>query len=781
MAEKIYKILSSSSFFFLLIPILLVSFLFSPFLIQEKMPLPAENLLGLAHPFRDVVWDRFSAGVPVKNPLIADPFLQTYVWKKEAFDQIKNGQMPLWNIYTFSGTPLLANFQSSVFNPLNIFLFLPFWLGWSILIFSQQILASIFMFIYLRNMKLSSSASIFGSIIWIFSGVFISWLEWGTYLTSYLWLPLILLSIDKIFTKSKYWFFVLVFSLAAPVFGGHIQMAFYSWLVSFCYLVFRHFQKNNAKISLFIFSAFILAVLITSVQTIPTFEFLSLSNRDVDQPFLRPDWFLPYKHLISFVAPDFFGNPTRLNYWGVFNYIEFNGYFGIISLIFAVFAFLSFKKKAEIRFFSIMFVLSFLLAVSNPISRLPFVLHLPFISSAQPSRLLSLIVFSLAVLSAWGFEKFIREKLTKSMIGIIAIFGLVFLILWFASVSLPHLFEPTVDVANPSIVAQRNLILPSLIFLYFVFLSFSKKLIPPKVLIIAVLLVVSLDLVRLAKSFEPFSKREWLYPDTQLTKMISENIGLGRIIETDRRIFPPNISMQYGVQTMDGYDPLYLKNYATAISAWQQKSGEPNVGSFNRMVRFENIESPMADLYSVRYILSFKKLENPKLKEIGQEGTTRLYYNSNALEKVYITRNSTDTVSDEESLKNLIRSNSEEFKVTTTTGLGKSLNGVLEEGEKIKIKSYRPGHVALGLTTKSEALVVLTDNYYPGWSVYINGEKKELIKTNYAQMGVLAPGGENTIDFKFEPKSARIGQIISLISLLSLVPTLLIIWRKKLK
>jgi len=745
------------------------------------MPFPADNLLGLTHPFRDVVWDGLTSGVPVKNSLIADPFLQTYVWKKEAMDQIKKGQMPLWNAYTFSGTPLLANFQSSVFNPLNIFLFLPFWFGWSLLIFSQQILASVFMVFFLRNLKLSSWASVFGSVVWIFSGVFISWLEWGTYLTSYLWLPLILLSIDKIFSGSKYWLLALILSLSASVFGGHIQMAFYTWVVSFSYLVFRSVQTKKMYLNFLILTAFIFSGLITLIQTAPTLELIGLSNREIDQPFSRPDWFIPYKHLIGFVAPDFFGNPTRLNYWGVFNYIEFNGYFGIISLILAFCGILSFKKKAEVKFFAGLFVVSLLLAISNPISRLPFVLHMPFISSAQPSRLLSMIVFSLAVLSAWGFEKFIKEKITKNLIAVIFIIALAIGGLWYVTLRMPNLFGSTVDVAKPVDVAQRNLILPTIIFIYFVILTFAKKFVPQKILIVAILLVVSLDLVRLARSFEPFTKTEWLYPNTQLTKTISDNIGLGRVIETDRRILPPNISMQYGSQTMDGYDPLYLKSYATEVSAWQQKNGDPQVGSFNRMIRFENIESPMADLYSVKYILSFKKLENPKLTQVGQEGSTILYYNKSALDKVYLTRKSVDTSSNEESLKNLIKLNSDEFKVTTTTKLGKNLDGAVNGGEIADIKNYAAGHVTIASSTKSEAVLVLTDNYYPGWNVYINGEKKDLIKTNYSQMGVLIPSGENRVDFKFEPKSVKFGQTISLISLLLLAPTSLILWKKKLK
>ena len=111
----------------ILLIIFLVSIFFKDFIIKGLIPIPADTIVGMYHPWRDVTWDNFQNGVPFKNFLITDPVRQQYPWKFLAIDYLKIGQLPLWNPYTFSGSPLLANFQSGAFYPLNIIFFiLPF-------------------------------------------------------------------------------------------------------------------------------------------------------------------------------------------------------------------------------------------------------------------------------------------------------------------------------------------------------------------------------------------------------------------------------------------------------------------------------------------------------------------------------------------------------------------------------------------------------------------------------------------------------------------------------
>ena len=162
-----------------------------------------------------------------------------------------------------------------------------------------------------------------------------------------MWLPLILLTINKIFTKnSPYWFLILIFAVSQTFLSGHFQTAIYVLLASLIFLAFS--LKLNPKLkplAKVIIGAF-LGILIASPQILPSIEFVMFSARNTDQGYFsgRTDWFIPLQHLIQIIAPDFFGNPTTLNYWGVWNYGEFVSYFGIVPLSLAIFCMLNYKN-----------------------------------------------------------------------------------------------------------------------------------------------------------------------------------------------------------------------------------------------------------------------------------------------------------------------------------------------------------------------------------------------------------------------------------------------------
>ena len=86
---------------FLVFIILATVIFFYPFLLQGKIPIPADTILGLYHPWRDNVWEGKTAGIPFKNYLITDPVRQQYVWRNLAVSQLLKGSLPLWNPFHF--------------------------------------------------------------------------------------------------------------------------------------------------------------------------------------------------------------------------------------------------------------------------------------------------------------------------------------------------------------------------------------------------------------------------------------------------------------------------------------------------------------------------------------------------------------------------------------------------------------------------------------------------------------------------------------------------------
>lgn len=86
-----------------------------------------------------------------------------------------------------------------------------------------------------------------------------------------------------------------------------------------------------------------------------------------------------------------------------------------------------------------------------------------------------------------------------------------------------------------------------------------------------------------------------------------------------------------------------------------------------------------------------------------------------------------------------------------------------------EINEYNPNYVILNVSMGSPGFLVLTDTYYPGWKVYVDGEEKELLIANYLFRAVFLESGTHTVRFIYDPLSFKIGFWISCLTLFSML------------
>lgn len=737
--------------FLILLTLLILAF-YWPFLFKGRLPVPSDTIVGMYHPFRDNIWNNFTAGVPFKNPLITDPVRQQYIWRDLAMNQIKDGRLPLWNPYSFSGTLLLANFQTAAFYPLNFLYFLlPHPLAWSWQIVISHLMLGIFLYLYLKNLNLSPLSSFFGSFAFSFSGFVIAWLTWNTIIHVAAWSILALLAIDKIVQRPKtndyrpiIWYFIFTLSLVSAFLAGHLQIFFYSFLLIFSYLLFRLFfqKKNRIKIFFAFVSCFLLFIIFTLPQSIPTIKFIADSARDTDLgQWTKPGWFVPWQNLVQFLIPDFFGNPVTGNYFGIWNYAEFISFIGVLPLILALFASV-FLINRETFFFSILFFLSLLFALPTPLAKIPFIFNLPLISTAQPSRLLFLTDFSLSVLAAFGLDGLLKKKQADKVFFVLLVVFVLFILFWFAG-------------TNP--VSRRNLILPSLMFLASVLILVLPKMkfifSPGKLShFVFPFLIVSLtvfDLFRFSWKFIPFTDKGWLFPETKIIKELKNDSSLWRLISLDRRIMPANFSAFYRFQDVSGYDPLYLKSYNLLVSSWNSGKPESFPGSFNRIVTPQRYDSVIADLLNIKYVLSYEPLvdPDPDLTKVLSEGSTYLYRKNNFFPRAWLTDSIIKVNSQKEELAKIFELKENLLSTAVTSENFDFQPGPASRFDSVKVVSWSSNNILVRTKSDSPKLLVLSEIYHPSWHAKIDGIEIKIIRVNYLLRGIPLKSGEHFIEF----------------------------------
>lgn len=726
---------------------------FRPFFTKGFLPIPSDTIIGLYHPFRDYYAKNYPNGIPYKNFLITDPVRQQYPWRNLSLDQMKNMQFPLWNPYAMSGYPLLGNYQSASLYPLNIlFAVLPFSLAWSFLVFLQLLLAGIFLYCYLRHFHLDPLACVLGGLAFAFSGFSVAWAQWNTIIHVALWLPLILLAVEKLLKKySIQWTLILIFAQCSQILGGHLQTLFYSLVITSGYLFLRVWQNGRERYKHF-FLITLIVLFLTLLQWFPTLQFILQSARDIDQNmWQKVGWFIPWQHLIQFIIPDFFGNPTTLNYWGTWNYGELVGYIGIFPLLMSLYAIVMRRDKKTYFFTSLLF-LSFLFSLPTGISQLPYVLHLPFLSTAQPTRLLFVVDFSLAILCALGFDYYIKHR--KNYIFPLLILLGVFALLWGYILGGYKLFMGITP--EQLLVAKRNMIFPTFLFLAilvtFVVVKFVKK---KELVIIPILFFILLsvfDLLRFAEKFTPFTAREYLFPSTKSIAFLQENTGIYRVMALDSRILPPNFFVIYKLQSIEGYDPLYLRRYAELITSSER--GKPDITppfGFNRIITPHIYDSKIIDLLGVKYIISLSKIDSPQTTKVFEEGQTKIYENKKVLPRIFFVE-TLERIIGENKNKAINLMYGKDFdprKRAIAEGFTESEASVfpLLGIGKTEIVKYEENTILIKTQNIHDGFLILTDTFYPSWHAKIDNNPTKIYRADYNFRGIFVPKGEHVVKF----------------------------------
>ncbi|MFH1644885.1 MAG: YfhO family protein, partial [Candidatus Omnitrophota bacterium] len=74
-----------------------------------------------------------------------------------------------------------------------------------------------------------------------------------------------------------------------------------------------------------------------------------------------------------------------------------------------------------------------------------------------------------------------------------------------------------------------------------------------------------------------------------------------------------------------------------------------------------------------------------------------------------------------------------------------------------KIKEYGSSKIRIEVGLRDPGLLVLTDLYYPGWKVAVDGKKSRIYRVNGLVRGVFVQAGEHNVVYAYSPFSWRIG------------------------
>lgn len=784
-------------------------FLYRDVFLQNKIIFPSNFLAQFYSPWSTEKFDGWEVGIPHK-PIGTDPIRFFYPGRTFTNEMVRNGELPLWNPYNFSGSPFLGNFQSAFFYPFNVFyLFFAPIVAWSILIFIQPLLAMLFTYLYLQYLQIRKIAAFFGAFAFGFSGFITIWSQEAPVVSqTALWLPLVLFGIEGFLkTNKKLYLFCVIFALTCTIFAGFFQMAFYIFAFSFLYALFRikTEKKKDWILHIFvIFIAFGVSILLSSIQLIPSIEaFIESPRHSSGANYLFDTYLLPITHIVQVVIPDIFGSPGSYNFFGRGAYHETVLSIGVIPFIFALFALFFRKENKMIYFFGVALVVTFFLTIDSPLTRIFYQLPIPLIPTFLPTRIFFLTTFSLSILSAFGLSYFIKKKdaYSKRILTAISLVLFLFLILVMLYGIMLLIFGPNVlrplheYIIRPGIQFKgtevttilRNVIFSmSFVFLILLFLKFKKR------FNLHILFIVFLALVGQFYYLQKHlvvGEKQFLYPDHPILSFLKEQEDPSfRFIVFGKPVLG-NISLHERLYSPEGMDAIFPRRYGQLIFA-AKNDGKLTVHDLPR------IEVTLSELQNNEHLLDnarrFRLLSLLGIKYIvyHEEGTSIFSLEKRFPKDVflpvwqnknwYIFENK--IVLPRATLVDRVTVESDPQKIIDMIfdpqfNLGQNIiieeqpsftNQVVEKDPKdnssVEIVSYQPQKVEIKIKTDRDRMLFLSDNYYPGWRAYLDSNPSKIYRANYTFRAVVVPKGSHTIVFAYEPTSICLGMIISMLS-----------------
>jgi hypothetical protein len=85
----------------------------------------------------------------------------------------------------------------------------------------------------------------------------------------------------------------------------------------------------------------------------------------------------------------------------------------------------------------------------------------------------------------------------------------------------------------------------------------------------------------------------------------------------------------------------------------------------------------------------------------------------------------------------------------------------------VQVVTRTPNVVVVEADVKERAVLVLTDQYFPGWKAEVDGVSSEVFAVYSLFRGLVVEPGAHTIVFRYDPLSFRIGLFVSTLTLLS--------------
>ncbi|MCP4251341.1 MAG: YfhO family protein [bacterium] len=552
----------------------------------------------------------------------------------------------------------------------------------------------------------------------------------------------------------------------------------------------------------------VIGVLLSLVQMLTMVETLGLSQRSGGGTAFAGSYASAPINLLTLAWPQLFGNGVEATFFGSWAYWEALPYLGLVPLVLLLAAPLVLPRRDWLPAGIVALgglILS--LGLATPLFQV-FVRLVPgvglFRAAGRYVLLAALFgsLLSALVLDRWsaGLVPAVRRRLT--MLWFLPVAALAFGI-WMAShtgQTWQERWQPAetssdaAGAARPvdwtqalglaEIDAWRALVIVT-VAVGLLWLGTRKR--PAGWRSAALVGLAVLDLYTFGHRFLGTGDREqFAWPD-ELTAFLDQRQEPGLRIICDPDLFCPGRGAAAGIGQIGGYDIFLDRAYARYIN----RANGKNPDEYVAVVRVQS-HGPLHARLGARYLLARcdddRSVENAPVgfkgwTFAGRFGDVAVYEHPAPQPRAFVAR-AVEVADEETAVRRLVDS---AFALTDAAMVDEPLPPTFDvqmvgdtSADQAAIVLYDPDRVELEVDTTSGGVLVLSDNWHPGWKAYVNDQPVPVVRANCVMRALPVGPGRQRVVMVFRPVSFTIGASVSGAAWLLTAGIVVWPWRRRL-
>jgi hypothetical protein len=216
---------------------------------------------------------------------------------------------------------------------------------------------------------------------------------------------------------------------------------------------------------------------------------------------------------------------------------------------------------------------------------------------------------------------------------------------------------------------------------------------------------------------------------------------------------PASKNMIYGLATANAYSPLVVKDY---YDFWGP------LGGINDSVSYQEVNDTyllghlnLLRMMNVRYLLTDRRLQSEHLAQVLQEGSWSIYEIHRPMPKCFFVKDYKVFSDPQRVLEELQKAS---FDPSAVVYLGAEpvfigKRDVSAQQDRIAVASVSNDSFRLEVESSRDQILVISQTYYPGWTVEVDRENYSLTRCNYVLSAIPVTQGRHTLTLSYRPFS----------------------------